>query len=123
MFDLKNLENARQKSSVNTSSQEKFNQLYCEGVGLLKNFSESRNPDISILKLSAEKLLEAVKIVRSKPEAYLFLAYVFYILGDSGLSQRYLKVCNMIDPTITGFDKLKRLLAAAPPVPQAKRLN
>jgi hypothetical protein len=111
MFNLDSLQMAKQQSlHRNGSGKYTYDQLYQDAIGLLKSYSNSHNGDIHSLKLAAEKLLEAAKIVKRNPEPYLYLSYIFYILGDSKLSQKYLKVSNMIDPGIANIAKLKKIL-------------
>lgn len=49
------------------------------------------------LQECAEKLLEVIEIKPSKPNAYVYLSYIYYILNNDELTLKYLKTATFLD--------------------------
>jgi hypothetical protein len=111
MLNLRSLQEAKKLKRVEDSETEnKFNQLYQRAINLIEQFVCSGSPELNILKEASTNLSEALEIDKTRPEPYLYLACIFYLLGKKPLALHYLKAANFINPDLKGLKVLNHEL-------------
>ena len=90
--------------------EEEDSLLYEEALELLKEFEAEQKPSKVKLLNSAEKLTESVKHNQHHAKSYFLLAYIFYLLNDDKLAEKYLNVAKDLEIDKDRFKKLSELL-------------
>jgi hypothetical protein len=115
MFDFKSLDLAKKKADVKgDKKQEQFYQLYNGALEKFRRLVGSQTFNPNDLKAIACQLLEALQLVKTQAEPYLFLAYIFYIIGDNSSAVKYLKVSRLLNPTLEGIASLQEAIVSEP---------
>jgi hypothetical protein len=115
MFDFTSLDSARKKTGEKSDKKhEQFYTLYESALDKFRGLIRKQTFDAGALKIIAAELLEALKLVKNQAEPYLFLAYIFYIIGDQATSLKYLKVSSFLNPELPGIEKLRIAIASEP---------
>jgi hypothetical protein len=87
-----------------------FNEIYNSVFKCFDKFYENNSFNVDFLKEASDKLVSAIELRPSKPKPYLLLAYIYYIIGNSTLSVKYMKIAQQLDNTLPQIEKLKDLL-------------
>jgi hypothetical protein len=95
------------KNITNESTKNSLNALK-NALALLQQFQEKT--DKRTLLEAANSLIESLKYEKNQVEPYFFLSYIFFILDNNKLALKYLKICELIDPTFPELKKLKGLI-------------
>ncbi len=90
MFDMSAFASAKEK--VNKRRVATSGSAYEQAVIELEEFS--KNPDKESLEIAGEKLVEALKFSPDNPEAYICLAYIFYVLEDDEFAWKYINLAE-----------------------------
>lgn len=109
MFDFSELN--KSESLINeklNQKKSKSDDFYNSALEKLENFKKNR--DEEELKKSAKLFFEVIKINRKKIEAYIWLAYIFYVTDKDKLSIKYLKLAEEIDKNHPKLKELKSLI-------------
>lgn len=91
---------------------EASNQSFIEAKLLIDKCIQNNNFSIDNLKLIADQLIQTIENNRNNAEAYLNLAYVFYILGNNKSSAKYLRIATEINPNLEGLSKIRELISS-----------
>lgn len=109
-------ENIKSSQSLNEknhkSSEDLFVSTYNEGLKIFKICVSNPKPEKSKLEYSANKFIEAIKIKSTKPEPYMCLSYIYYIMDQDNLSLKYLKIATTLDSDGKNSDFLNRIRAS-----------
>jgi len=76
----------------------------------LKDFKSKSSYDPQLLKKAADNLIEAMGQKRSKPEPYITLSCIFYMINEDKLAIKYLKVASELNPNLPQVNELRKLL-------------
>lgn len=113
MFDFNSLDIVRKKAEIKgDKKQEQFYHLFDNALEKFRKLVQTQNFDTKLLKEIAYQLLESLKLVKNKAEPYLFLAYIFYIIGDNQISIKYLKVSSLLNPYLDAAERLREAITS-----------
>lgn len=113
MYDFSNLNSVKKKvTEIDNKRNDNFDKSYNEALRLLNEFKKKPSTDTSILKKTAEYLINAMEQKRTRPEPYILLASIFYMTRDDKLAIKYLKIASSIDPNSSDVIKLRKLLSS-----------
>ncbi len=109
MFDVQALKEAQEmKKKYKENFLEKAKELEEKAISELVLFHE--NKDINVLKNSGELLLESLKYNKDSIKSNVYMAYIFYLLGENTFSVKYIKESEQIDPSYPDLIKIKKLI-------------
>lgn len=96
MFDLKDLQAARQKITEKRSgnSEEIFN----EGLKIMDSYQ--LNPNVTTLDLAGKKFIEALEYNKDHLPSIIYLSYVFFVLGNEEMALKYIRMAEYIQPEL-----------------------
>lgn len=115
MFDFNSLGSAKKIAQIKgDKKQEQFYHLYDGALDKFRKLVRNQNLDPIGLKEISYQLLEALKLVKNQAEPYLFMAYIFYIIGDKSSAIKYLKVSSFLNPDLAGIERLREAIATDP---------
>jgi hypothetical protein len=103
---MSNLETLN-KTKTNERNEHALNSLK-QALQILQEFQEKT--DKTTLLQAANSLIESLKYEKNQVEPYFFLSYIFFILDNNKLALKYLKICELIDPTFPELKRLKGLI-------------
>ena len=113
MLNFKNLNSAKEKTKDrDEKNNENYSLAYSEALNYLEKFKHSPDFDKNILKKAADKLIDALEYKKNKAEPYICLACIFYILNDSKMAIKYLKIANLINSHLPEISKLRELFGS-----------
>ncbi|MFN8673144.1 MAG: hypothetical protein U0457_13830 [Candidatus Sericytochromatia bacterium] len=98
--DFINMINEAKKDSDikhNLSKDEKFDDVFNQGLQAISEFSENPN-DKDKLTNALDLFSEAISIKRNRAEPYYFFAYICYLLNDINLAEKYFKISSYLNP-------------------------
>ena len=99
MINFESLKSANKKiqSSVNDKSVN-YDALLSEALIFIERFNRTKHRDKGLLKQASDKLLECSYLKSNRSEAYIFQAYIAYVLGNIELTNKYLGIAVYMDP-------------------------
>jgi hypothetical protein len=112
MFKLKDLQAAKEQTAgkVNENS-EKSDLLFSEAVIFFEQFQEKAEKET--LKSAIKKLTEALKYNSNNGQAYFLLALVYYMVDDTNMLFKYLKLAEEAEPDLPGIKEMKQFLSSS----------
>jgi hypothetical protein len=84
---------------------------YNQALHQVDKFIQDPGQNIGELEQAAYNLIDALHLVKDKPEPYLLLAYIFFMMGDPGGAVKYLHVCTSINPKLAGISEIQDLIS------------
>ncbi|MFN8673221.1 MAG: tetratricopeptide repeat protein [Candidatus Sericytochromatia bacterium] len=63
------------------------------------------------LKKIADYLLKSIDNNKNNPDAYLNLAYIFYLMNKTNLSVKYMRIAQEMNPKLDGIELLKSAIS------------
>jgi tetratricopeptide (TPR) repeat protein len=117
MFDFKNLNSAKNKAQNRDDKRElEAEKAYNDAIDLLNSLQKSPDLDMRLLRQAADNLVLSIKNKRNKPEPYLCLANIFYVLDNIPAAIEHMQVARSINPDLPGISKLQDLISFGQPV-------
>lgn len=99
MFSLKNLKTAKQEAESNHEQKDdKSDNAYFHALDYLEQFQSSQSYDKNLLIKASDKLQESLKWKSNRADAYICLAVVFYMSGETELAIKYNKIASLFAP-------------------------
>lgn len=110
MFDFKNLNEAKNKTSKNENIRDDKSEQYYDDA--LKNIEVFKNTkDKTYLENAVKNLNESIAIKRTNAKPYLKLAYIFYVIDEISMSVKYLNIAKSLDSDLPDIIKLQNLIS------------
>lgn len=101
MFDLKTIEQAKNKSAIRENQfNNEFKSLISEAFEHLLNGIKNETINHQSLKSSADKFSEALKLKKTHPEPYLYLSYIFCLIHNKELATKYYNLAQLLAPDL-----------------------
>lgn len=109
MFNFDELKTARDSNTLFEEKREKKSkELYEQALEHIKKFRKNKSNDE--ITQASEKLYEVIRYNRKHVESFVWLAYIFHILGKEKTALKYIKLAEKIDPAFSQIKKLKDLI-------------
>ena len=114
MLNLNNLKSVKKKlESRDKERSDTASRTYLEAIEYLEQFSKSKNYDRELLHQAALKIIQTLKQQGSKPEPYLCLTYIFYVIGETKLAIKYNNLAAELDPNSPLVEEMRQILSRA----------
>jgi Skp family chaperone for outer membrane proteins len=101
---------SKKKADLNQNKNDLAQELYDEAVICIKSF-KAHNYSKDIIKEAVDKLLKVIERKSNKFEAYLCLAYIFFITNNTPLAIKYTKVAETFEPNSKIIQDFKDLFS------------
>lgn len=112
MFNFDNLNSVKKKvEKLDEKRNDYFKLSFSEALSSLNKFRKSPDFDPMLLKKAAYRLIETMEQKRSKPEPYIVLSCIFYMINEDRLAIKYLKIASILAPDLPQVTELKKLLS------------
>jgi len=112
MLNLNNLKSVKKTlESRDKERSDSVNRTYLEALEYLEQFSKSKNYDRELLHQAALKIIQTLKQQGSKPEPYLCLTYIFYVIGDTKLAIKYNNIAAELEPDSPLVEEMRQILS------------
>jgi hypothetical protein len=112
LIKLDDLKSAHESTKERDDKRkDNYSEIYNEALNLIDRFIQNPQTNLSSLEQAAYNLIDALHLVKDRPEPYLLLAYIFYMMGDENGALKYLQVCNSINPNAAGIGEIKDLIS------------
>ena len=83
---------------------------YEGAVKILKEFSDSKNPDKNKLRQAASMLISAIKSKKTEPEPYICISYIFFVLNNQKKAIHYLQMASALNSEHPQVIEMRRVL-------------
>ena len=98
MINFESLKSANKKiQSTSVNKSDNYDSLLSEAIDFIQKFNKTKYRNKDLLIKASEKLMECSKLKSNRVEAYVFQAYIAYILGNVELTNKYLGIAIYMD--------------------------
>lgn len=111
MFNFDSLNSIKKEAGkLGEKRNDKFEEAFKQALDTMQKFHLNPASGTKFLKEAAEQLINAMSQRRSRPEPYIVLSCIFYMINEDKLAVKYLKAASSLAPEMPQVKALKQLL-------------
>lgn len=111
LLDFNNIEQLKEvQDNKSSPKDDQFDDLYNQAFVFIKQFYDNKDCNIDYLESASKCLVSAIEIRPSKAKPYLLLAYIYYIIQNTTLAVKYMKIAQQLDDKLPQIKQLQDLL-------------